>query len=122
LTATGIRDYHTTSFSYIPDFAVIIDDVWQQKLASCGAHESQVIEANPYAMGILDEVLASKEKRREFLFNNTYPFSKVTYDIRLALEKWHGKRKASQARYAEAFEIAELGRQEFVKEFWLMQG
>lgn len=106
-----IRDYHTTSFSYIPDIAVIIDDVWEQKLASCAAHESQVLEANPYALGIMDQVKESKEKQREYLFSNTYPFSKPTYDIQKSLEKWYGKKRAKAAKYVEAFEIAEFGRQ-----------
>lgn len=106
-----VRDYHTTTFSYIPDFAVIIDDVWEQKLASCAAHESQVKESNPYALGILEEVKASKEKQREYLISNTYPFSKPTYDNRKSLEKWYGKERAKAAKYVEAFEIAEFGKQ-----------
>ena len=70
-----MRDYHTASFSYIPDFAIDIDAVWETKLAACGAHESQVIEYNPEMEGVLEEVLASKEKQDEFLFHNTIPLS-----------------------------------------------
>ena len=68
--------------------AVIIDQVWETKLAGCGAHESQVVEYNPELEGVLDEVLASREKQKEFLFHNTYPYSKVTTNIRLALHKY----------------------------------
>ena len=106
-----VRDFHTTSFSYIPDVAIAIDDVWQTKLAACGAHESQVVEFNPQLEGVLDEVLASKERQREFLVHNTYPFSKITPDNRLALAKWYGSSRAAGVTYVEAFEIAEYGRQ-----------
>ena len=89
-----MRDFHTASFSYIPDLAISIDEVWETKLAACGAHESQVIEYNPEMEGVLDEVLASKEVQADFLFHNTIPFSIVRPDIRLALEKWYGKNVA----------------------------
>jgi LmbE family N-acetylglucosaminyl deacetylase len=82
-----MRDFHTASFSYIPDFAINIDEVWETKLAACGAHESQVIEYNPEMEGVLDEVLASKDKQDDFLFHNTIPFSIVRPDNLLALEK-----------------------------------
>jgi len=106
-----MRDFHTTSFSYIPDFAVIIDDVWEQKLAGLAAHESQVIEANPYALGILEEMKASKKRQQEYLYSNAYPFSKPTFDNRKSLEKWYGINRAKSAKYVEAFEIAEFGKQ-----------
>jgi hypothetical protein len=106
-----MRDFHTASFSYIPDLAIDIDEVWETKLASCGAHESQVIEYNPNMEGVLDEVLASKEKQNEFLFHNTIPFSIVRPDNLLALEKWYGKEIARDVTYVEEFEIAEYGRQ-----------
>jgi LmbE family N-acetylglucosaminyl deacetylase len=106
-----MRDFHTASFSYIPDFAIDIDGVWEIKLAACGAHESQVIEYNPNMEGVLEEVLASKEKQDEFLFHNTIPFSIVRPDNFLALEKWYGKELAKGVTYVEEFEIAEYGRQ-----------
>ena len=106
-----MRDFHTASFSYIPDFAINIDEVWETKLAACRAHESQVIEYNPEMEGVLDEVLASKKVQADFLYHNTIPFSIVRPDIRLALEKWYGKDLAKEVSYVEEFEIAEYGRQ-----------
>ena len=106
-----MRDFHTASFSYIPDIAIDIDDVWEKKIASCGAHESQVIEYNPNAEGVLDEVLASKEKQDEFLFHNTVPFSIVRPDNYLAIKKWYGVDVARDVTFVEEFEIAEYGRQ-----------
>jgi LmbE family N-acetylglucosaminyl deacetylase len=120
-----MRDFHTASFSYIPDFAINIDEVWEIKLAACGAHESQVIEYNPEMEGVLDEVLASKKIQADFLFHNTIPFSIIRPDIRLALEKWYGKNAAKEVSYVEEFEIAEYGRQmtdEDVFELFPMMG
>ena len=93
-----MRDFHTASFSYIPDFAINIDEVWETKLAACGAHESQVIEYNPEMEGVLAEVQASIETQADFLFHNTIPFSIVGPDNLLALEKWYGKEAAREVR------------------------
>ncbi|MBS1598777.1 MAG: PIG-L family deacetylase [Bacteroidetes bacterium] len=106
-----IRDYHTINFSYIPDFAISIDSVWETKLAACAAQKSQVTEAIPHGMGILKEVREHPEKQKELIYNNTLPFSNVTNNNMFALEKWYGKEQAAKIKYAEAFEIAEFGRQ-----------
>jgi LmbE family N-acetylglucosaminyl deacetylase len=106
-----MRDYFTTGFSHIPDIAFNIEDVWDTKLLAMKAHESQVVEANPHADGILDEVLKSEAKRQEYLFYNSFPFSRITPDIRLALKKWYGSDFADRIKWTEAFEFAEIGRQ-----------
>jgi len=106
-----MRDYFTTSFSHIPDIAINIEDVWETKLLAMKAHESQVVEANPHADGILEEVLGSKIKRQEYLFYNSYPYSRVTPDIKLALLKWYGRDNSECIKWAEAFEFAGFGRQ-----------
>jgi LmbE family N-acetylglucosaminyl deacetylase len=106
-----MRDYFTTGFSHIPDIAFNIEDVWDTKLLAMKAHESQVVEANPHADGILDEVLKSEVKRQEYLFYNSYPFSRITPDIKLALTKWYGADKAGCIKWVEAFEFTETGRQ-----------
>lgn len=106
-----MRDFFTTDFSHIPDIAIDISSVWNTKLLAMKAHESQVVEANPYADGVLDEVLKDAKKREEYLFYNSYPFSRVSPDIRLALEKWYGRSKARAVEWAEAFQFATFGRQ-----------
>ena len=106
-----VRDYFTTRLSYVPDVAVDIGSVWDVKLNACGAHVSQVVEANPHRLGIMEELKASKEKRREYLYGNTYDFSHITPDNLVALGKWYGKAVARRVKYVEAFEIAEFGRQ-----------
>jgi hypothetical protein len=62
-------------------------------------------------MGILDEVKANPEKQKALINDNTYAFSKVTPGHVTAMEKWYGKGAAQNIRYAEAFEVAEFGRQ-----------
>lgn len=107
-----IRDFYTCNFSYIPDIAVNIESVWDTKLAACTAQQSQVTEALPHQMGILEEVKKDKEKQKQLIYDNTYPFSKVTPDNLLALQKWYGAQTtATTFKYVESFEIAEFGRQ-----------
>ncbi|WP_353182030.1 PIG-L family deacetylase [Parapedobacter lycopersici] len=114
-----IRDFHTINFSYIPDFAVGIDSVWPTKLAACAAQRSQVNDAIPHGMGILDEVRADPEKQKKLIYENTYPFSSVTAVNTPALTKWYGT-DISGIKYAEAFEIAEFGRQLTESEMYVL--
>ncbi len=106
-----MRDFFTTGFSHIPDIAVNIEEVWETKLLALKAHESQVVEYNPHADGILEEVLNSPEKRQQYLFYNAYPYSRVTPDIRITLGKWYGQEAAKSMQWAEAFEFSDFGRQ-----------
>jgi len=107
-----IRDFYTINFSYIPDVAVNIESVWDTKLAACTAQQSQVTEALPHQLGILEEVQKDKEKQKKLIYDNTFPFSKVTPDNLFALQKWYGPQTtATTFKYVEAFEIAEFGRQ-----------
>jgi len=106
-----VRDYHTCTFSYIPAFAFSIDKVWEKKLEACGAHRTQVAEAIPHDMGILEEVKKNPELQKSLINDNTYAFSKVFPTYLYALEKWYGTEAASKIKYAEAFETAEFGRQ-----------
>ena len=111
-----VRDFHTSSFSYIPDIAIAIDEVWDLKLAGLGAHVSQVLEFNPYLMGTLEEVQLSKELQAEYLFNNAYDWSHITPEISTTLRYWYGEEKAGKVKYVEAYEVAEYGRQIIKKE------
>ncbi|SEO54285.1 N-acetylglucosaminyl deacetylase, LmbE family [Mucilaginibacter gossypiicola] len=106
-----VRDFYTHTFSYIPDIAFSTDKVWETKLAACGAHKTQVEEAIPHGMGILEEVRKDPAKQKQLIYDNTYAYSKVFPSYIYTLEKWCGKEAASEVKYAEAFEIAEFGRQ-----------
>ena len=106
-----VRDYFTAGFSFIPEIAVPVDRVWESKLRACACHESQVCDAIPYELGILDDVRSSPERQREVIYDNTYAFTRKTPQIELALQKWFGPARAGAVKYVEAFEIAEFGRQ-----------
>lgn len=106
-----VRDFFTSGLTYIPHIAVDIDSVWATKLAACTAHQSQVADANPYRLGILEKVRSDQQAQRDYIFHNTYDFSHVTADNFTALRKWYGPEVAKTVTYVEAFEIAEFGRQ-----------
>ena len=91
-----------------PDIAVIIDDVFDQKIYAVAAHESQFFEWLPWTSGNLDKVPKDEKARLEFLANwRTNTPNKTTIEC---LKKWYGDR-ASIAKHAEAFEICEYGKQ-----------
>ncbi|MCU0521283.1 MAG: PIG-L family deacetylase [Anaerolineae bacterium] len=106
-----VRDYFTVGFSYIPDIAIPIDRVWDTKLRACACHKSQVCDAIPYGLGILDEVRSDPDRQRAVIYDNTYAFTRKTPPIALTLRKWFGPARAKTVKYVEAFEIAEFGRQ-----------
>jgi LmbE family N-acetylglucosaminyl deacetylase len=104
--------YYSDAFQrpnpFRPDVAVDISSVYEKKIDGMDAHVSQFYEWLAWVDGSLDQVPKDPAARREWL-KNRRNFS-VTPALRVALEKWYGKEKAAQARYAEAFEIGEYGR------------
>jgi LmbE family N-acetylglucosaminyl deacetylase len=106
-----VRDYFTSQLTYVPDVAIAIDSVWDTKIRACTAHQSQVADANPHGLGILEKVRADPEAQRDYIFHNTYDFSHITADNYVVLQKWYGPEAAKKVKYIEAFEIAEYGRQ-----------
>ncbi len=91
-----------------PDIAVIIDEVFDQKIYGLAAHESQHFDWLPWTSGTLDDIpkdekarLENLAKRRTFAPNAS---------VRKCLKKWYGD-KADAAKHAEAFEICEYGKQ-----------
>jgi LmbE family N-acetylglucosaminyl deacetylase len=91
------------------DVAVSIDDVIDVKVAGVDAHVSQMYEWTPFQEGRLDQVPKDPESRRAWLKKGQF-FPPVSADQRQALTRWYGEQAAS-IRYAEGFEICELGRQ-----------
>ena len=59
-----VRDYHTSSFTYIPHFAFSIDKVWETKLEACGAHQTQVAEALDQGQLGRDVVVGDRARHR----------------------------------------------------------
>jgi len=101
-------DRFTRPQPFRPDIVVSIDDVFEKKIGMLDAHVSQMYEWLPWHDGRLAEVPKSSEARKEWLAKQR-PFL-VEPGWKQALEKWYGSKAASIQR-AEAFEIAEYGRQ-----------
>lgn len=91
-----------------PDIAVIIDDVFDQKIHAMAAHESQFFDWLPWTSGNLDKVPKDEKGRLEFLANwRSRKPNKATVEC---LKTWYGA-KATSAKHAEGFEICEYGKQ-----------
>ena len=95
------------------DVAIDIDEVFEQKIAGMGAHDSQHFDWLPWLAGTLDQVpedeaekLASLAKRRP---------SRPGPSTKEALIKWYGE-KGKEVQHAEGFEICEYGKQPSEKE------
>ena len=91
-----------------PDVAVDITSVFDQKIYSMAAHESQFFEWLPWTSGKLDQVPKIEADRLKWLADWRKP--NINDKTKQSLIKWYGNEKASQAKYAEAFEICEYGR------------
>src|SRR5215831_4112041 len=106
-----------------PDIAVDITSVFDKKISALDAHESQMYEWLPWIGHYLDQVPKDKNERIQWLGKQRA--GTITPEIRTSLEKWYGKDKAAQVRYAEAFEICEYGMQpndEEIKRLFPMLG
>jgi LmbE family N-acetylglucosaminyl deacetylase len=90
-----------------PDIAVDITEVFDQKIYAMSAHESQFFEWLPWTSGKLDQVPKTNEDRLKWLAEWRKPG--INDKTRESLVKWYGIEKASQAKYAEGFEICEYG-------------
>ena len=91
-----------------PDIAVIIDDVFDQKIFAMSAHESQFFDWLPWTSGNLDKVPEDAKARLEMLAN--WRSFEPNETMRECLKKWYGD-KASITKHAEGFEICEYGKQ-----------
>ena len=91
-----------------PEIAVIIDQVFEQKIYAMAAHESQFFEWLPWLSGNLDKVPDDEQSRLKMLAN--WRSSSPDEATKELLSKWYGKR-AQTAEHVERFEICEYGRQ-----------
>ncbi|MHA8051550.1 PIG-L deacetylase family protein [Aquirufa sp. ROCK-SH2] len=89
------------------DIAVDITQVIDKKLAGLDAHQSQFYEWLPWIGNYEEEVPSDPAKHKEYLLSKRV--QRPNPEVRKALEKWYGKEKADQIKYAEAFEICEYG-------------
>lgn len=90
-----------------PDIAIDITTVYPQKIHALDAHQSQVYEWLPWIGHYLNDVPPNKNDHEKWLAKIVA--MPITPAVRASLEKWYGKEKATQAQYAEAFEICEYG-------------
>jgi LmbE family N-acetylglucosaminyl deacetylase len=92
-----------------PDIAVDITSVYDKKVSALDAHESQMYEWLPWIGHYLEKVPKEKNERIKWLAGQRG--GTINADVRASLEKWYGKDKAAQVKYAEAFEVCEYGAQ-----------
>jgi LmbE family N-acetylglucosaminyl deacetylase len=92
-----------------PDIVVDISAVYDKKVSALDAHESQMYEWLPWIGHYLEQVPKDKNDRIKWLAKQRA--GTINSEVRGALEKWYGKDRATQVKYAEAFEICEYGTQ-----------
>ncbi len=94
------------------DIVVAIDRVIEKKLNGLDQHVSQYYEWLPWIgnQGDLSIVPKDTLARKEWLRTQRINLA-IVDEQRKALEKWYGKAKASNVKFAESFEITEYGSQ-----------
>src|SRR6266487_3366184 len=97
------QDHFQRPNPFRPDIAVDITSVWDKKISGLDAHESQMYEWLPWIGHYLDEVPKDKNERVNWLAKHVA--GSINPDVKNSLEKWYGKDKATQVKYAEALEI-----------------
>lgn len=103
------QDNFKKPYPFIPDIAIDISDVFDQKIYGMSAHESQYFEWLPWLSGELDQIPKDEKGRLEWL--KVFRKRSITPAVREALIKWYGKEKGNKITDAEAFEICEYGYQ-----------
>lgn len=109
----SFEDRFTRPTPFLPQIAIGIDDVFDQKMAGIEAHVSQMFEWTPFMLsrstGKPQHVPDDPAERRAWLSNIWFP-DPPSRDVQACLERWYGPSGAAFG-HAEAFEICEYGRQ-----------
>ncbi|MDA0315409.1 MAG: PIG-L family deacetylase [Bacteroidetes bacterium] len=92
-----------------PHIAIDITSVIDKKFDALDAHVSQFYEWLPWIANDPDVIPAEAAERKVWLKSKR--ISTPNPSVIKALEEWYGKEKASQVKFAEAFEICEYGTQ-----------
>ncbi len=112
LTKNPVFLYYSDNFQkpnpFTPDVVVDIGSTYEKKIDGMDAHVSQFYEWLAWVDGRINEVPKDAKARREWL-KSRRPFG-ITPKAREVAEKWYGKERAAQIKYAESFEIGEYGR------------
>jgi LmbE family N-acetylglucosaminyl deacetylase len=103
------QDHFQRPNPFRPDIVIDVTTTFDKKISAFDAHVSQFYEWMPWIGRYEKDVPSGKVERLQWL--------KKTYDhpmkenIREAMAKWYGAKRAADAKYAEAFEICEYGAQ-----------
>jgi len=89
-----------------PEFAVDIDQVFDQKVYSMSAHESQFFDWLPWTRGELDKVPQGKEERLKFLAAQDNPVNQAEKEL---LIKYYGEEHGKKVVHTETFRRTPYG-------------
>lgn len=103
------QDNFQKPYPFKADIAIDITPVLDKKIDAMDAHESQFYEWLPWIGNYAEEVPTDKGERKAWLKSKRT--SAPNAAVHEALKTWYGESKASQVKYAEAFEICEYGSQ-----------
>jgi LmbE family N-acetylglucosaminyl deacetylase len=92
-----------------PDIAIDITAVMDRKIHAMAAHESQFFEWLPWIGGYADEVPKDRTQWEPWLKKKME--REISADLKKTLDQWYGPDKAAGAKFVEAFEICEYGKQ-----------
>jgi LmbE family N-acetylglucosaminyl deacetylase len=107
------------------DIAIVIDEVYDQKMRALAAHESQMFEWGPWTNKIKESSIPEeKEERLAWLKNRRSPqtFGQTEAAV---INKWYPNLDVSEVSHVEYLEICEYGRQpneQEIKELFPMLG
>lgn len=108
------QDRFQKPYPFVPDIAIDISDVLDQKIYAMAAHESQFFDWLPWTASQNQNVPKGEKERLEWLKSGRR--RAILPAVKESLVKWYGKEKADKITDAEAFEICEYGRQPNEKE------
>ncbi len=92
---------------FSPDIVIDITSVIDQKIYALDAHTSQFYEWLPWIGNETEVIPEGKEERIAWLKSKRALSPNPI--VQKAIQDWYGSEKASQVKFAEAFEICEYG-------------
>jgi hypothetical protein len=99
---------------FVPDMAVFIDDVMDQKTAMLNCHSSQVYEFLPQAGGYAGEVPPEQDPKGRFQWLKTHLYNwgpEISGKYQEILKRRYGGENYRKILCCEAFQLCEYGLQ-----------